>query len=104
MGEARRKKLAQAAGAATPAETLDEQVRTALSRYKPQRTGLHAVADGKSVPLFRYGALLFVRTVDVAPDEVSESDQIRPWTRADGSPVTLHEVRAQLRAAQRGAA
>lgn len=105
MGEARRKKLAQAAGVSTPAETLAERVRTSLARYEIRRTAFTVSTGGeRRIPLYRCGTFLFVRTENVAPQEVSPTDYVRLWTRPDGTPITLHEAQAQARAARRGGA
>lgn len=103
MGEARRKKLAQAAGLNAPAETFIERVRTSLARYEIRRTEFTVNAGSEQrISLYRCGTFLFVRTQDVAPQEVSPADQVRLWTRSDGTPITLHEIRAQARAERRG--
>ncbi len=106
MGEARRKKLAQAAGAAAVVEQLREvQVKVAMDRYGLRRTEYQTEANGRKIFIYRSGPFLFVRTEDVAPQEVTPTDYVRLFTRPDGGPpITVHEVRAAARAARRGAA
>lgn len=104
MGEARRKKLAAAAVGGVPAPVdVDVRIRDALARYEIRRTEYRVpTPTGRQVPLYRCGAFLFVRTEDVAPEEVTPQDRLRPWTRPDGTLVTLHEVRAAVAHARRG--
>lgn len=104
MGEARRKKLVAAAGEVPAPVDVDVRIRDALARYEIRRTEYRVQTQtGRQVTLYRCGAVLFVRTEDVAPEEVTPQDRLRPWTRPDGTLVTLHEVRAAVTHARRGA-